>query len=80
MVTEQASLMTNAADTFEVIVLLSRDEGSEASIPLGPEALGYLTATSDGYVFVRCPQPESDIVQAERNPACWTLQVEESCF
>jgi hypothetical protein len=80
MVKSEASVMANAADTFEVIVLFSPDESGEASVPLGPEALGYLTATPDGYLFVRSQRPENDIAQAEHNRAWWTLQLEESCF
>jgi len=80
MIKLEPSLIANAADTFEVMVLFSREDNGKASVPLGPEALGYLTATADGYVFVRSPRPENDNGQAEHDPACWTVELEESCF
>jgi hypothetical protein len=80
MVTQEASEKMDATETYAVTVHFSGGENCDASVPLGPEALGYLTATSDGYVFVRSARPETDIDRAEQNPPWWTLQPEESCF
>ena len=80
MVTVDNSLMTDSSDKFGVMVLFSRDQKREPSVPLGPEALGYLTATSDGYVFVPATRPGIENVPAERSPRPWTPQFEESCF
>jgi hypothetical protein len=81
MVTQEAPEKIDAAETFAVTVHFNRGADSDTSVPLGPEAFGYLTATSDGeYVFVRSARPGTDIHQAEHNPPWWTLQPEESCF
>ena len=80
MVTEDASVMTNAPDQYRVVVLFSRDADGAASVPLGPEALGYLTATSDGYMFVRSMPGDNEILQVEHSSPWWTVELEESCF
>ena len=80
MVTGDNSVIIEAADRIGVMVLFSREKENEPSVPVGPEALGYLTATSDGYLFVRSTRPGIENAPAEQCAQPWTLQFEESCF
>ncbi len=47
--------------TWRLISWENRDAGGQLGYPLGPDALGYITYTADGYIFAQ-------IMAAERAP------------
>ncbi len=53
--------------TWRLISWENRDQAGELGYPLGPEAVGYLSYTADGYVFAQIMAPERTPL-ATQNP------------
>ena len=53
--------------TWRLISWENRDETGERGYPLGPEAVGYLTYTADGYMFAQIMAADRTAL-ATRNP------------
>src|SRR5262249_58849403 len=77
--TEADAMQTEGQATWPVTVRGSNGAQHAGATPLGPEALGYLTWTPDGYVFV-------PVVRGDPTPLAlldlreWISEFEEGCF
>jgi hypothetical protein len=63
-----------------VLVLEDNAANPNTSVPLGPDALGYLIETSRGYEFVSLSGTQPDAARAPDSGMWAGLQWEESCF
>jgi hypothetical protein len=63
----------------DVMLLERQSLHGSVSLPLTPGAIGYLTETPDGYMFVSLPRPEWRPHKMQNKPE-WSTELEESCF